>query len=72
MTPHTTNQLLARGFNFAAANLRQAADRCFNARGPDGKSGALYSTDETTEHFWNRFVEAHRCLYRDNDMQEAA
>lgn len=64
--PYTVSALLQRGVN--PLGFEAAANRCFAAVGRDtaGKlvRSALYSSDETTQQFWNMFVKAHKVLYR--------
>ena len=75
MTPYTSALLLRAGFD--PTPLEEAANRCFNAVGRNQKGalerGALYSTDETTQRFWDAFNAA-RMLLRGGDerMKEAA
>lgn len=62
--PYTTTALLRAGYN--PQPLEEAANRCFNAVGRDTHGrlvrGALYSSDETTQRFWDAFCVAAKVL----------
>jgi hypothetical protein len=63
--PYTVDKLMKRGVN--PLGFEAAANRCFAACGlKDGKlvRSALYSSDETTQQFWNMFVKVHKVLFR--------
>lgn len=65
MTPYTSNALMAAGVS--PMPMEEAAHRAFEAVGEhDGKlvRSALYSSDATTQKFWDEFVQAHRALHR--------
>lgn len=63
LLPYTTTALLRAGYS--PQPLEEAANRCFNAVGPhNGRlvRGALYSSDETTQRFWDAFCAAAKVL----------
>ena len=63
MLPYTTTALLRAGYS--PHPLEEAANRCFNAVGQhNGRvvRGALYSSDETTQRFWDAFCAAAKVL----------
>lgn len=70
MIPYTTNQLAKRGFSPLA--LEDAANRCFNAVGPNGVRSGLYSSDETTQRFWDAFCAASKLLRGGEEERMAA
>lgn len=72
MLPYTTTALLRAGYS--PQPLEEAASRCFNAVGPhNGRlvRGALYSSDETTQRFWDAFCAAAKVL-RGGDAERMA
>lgn len=73
MIPQTIHRLQAAGHN--PMPLEEAANRCFNAVGMEAgkivRSG-LYSSDATTQAFWDEFVKAARVLRGGSEMKEAA
>lgn len=64
LLPYTTTALLRAGYS--PQPLEEAANRCLNAVGRDQKGrlvrGALYSSDETTQRFWDAFCVAAKVL----------
>lgn len=61
--PYTTTALLRAGDS--PQPLEEAANRCFNAVGQHNGQlvrGALYSSDETTQLFWDAFCAAAKVL----------
>lgn len=72
--PYTTTALLRAGYS--PQPLEEAASRCFNAVGHDTQGrlvrGALYSSDETTQRFWDAFCAAAKVLRGGEEMKEAA
>lgn len=70
MLPWTVNQLAERGFN--PLPLEDAANRCFNAVGPSCVRGGLYSSDETTQRFWDAFSAASKLLRGGEEERMAA
>lgn len=69
--PDTIGRLLAAGYN--PIPLEEAANRCFNAVGPNGVRSGLYSSDATTGAFWQEFMRAAKVLRGGGEeMREAA
>ena len=63
LLPYTTTALLRVGYS--PQQLEGAANRCFNAVGQHNGQlvrSALYSSDETTQRFWDAFRAAAKVL----------
>lgn len=62
--PYTSQALLTAGYN--PQPLQRAANDSFMAVGTHERGhmeqGAIYASNETTEHFWQVFCAAHRVL----------
>ncbi len=71
--PYTTTALLRAGYS--PQPLEEAANRCFNAVGRHNGQlvrGALYSSDETTQRFWDAFCAAAKVLRGGEEERMAA